>query len=140
MRSALLIVIAVTASPAAAQERTAPMRETLVGLTRVLGESQALRQACEGDDQYWRSRMNRLVETEQPDPELESRMKASFNAGLAETRRLYPFCGDSARRAQASSAARGQELAETLAQARYRTGVQPAPIEGEEAAAPAEPH
>ena len=116
------------------------MQEVLVGLTRTLGESQALRQACEGgDDQYWRSRMNRLMETEMPEPELEGRLKASFNAGLAETRRLYPFCGDSARRAQALAAVRGQELADRLAHARYRTGIQPVLPESETPPVEAEP-
>lgn len=140
MRPAFLIAIAMTASsvPALAQDRTADMREALVGLTRVLGESHALRQACGGsDDQYWRVRMNRLLETETPDEELEGRMKASFNAGFADTRRLYPFCGDGARQAQGLAAARGQELSTSLSHARYRTGV--APVIPEEEGVTAEP-
>lgn len=138
MRPALLIVIAMTAAPALAQERPAEMREALVGLTRVLGESHALRQTCEGaDDQYWRSRMTRLIENETPDEELEGRMKAAFNAGFAETRRLYPVCGDGARRAQGLVAARGRDLSTTLAHAKYRTGV--IPVLPEEEGVTAEP-
>ena len=140
MRPALLIAIAMIASstPALAQERPAELRAALVGLTRVLGESHALRQACAGaDDQYWRSRMNRLLEAETPDAEFEDQMKANFNAGFAETRRLYPICNDSARRAQGLAAMRGQELSAALSHARYRTGV--APVVPEEEGVTAEP-
>ena len=140
MRPAFLIAIAMIASsaPALAQERPAELRAALVGLTRVLGESHALRQACEGaDDQYWRSRMNRLLETETPDVEVEEQLKASFNAGFAETRRLYPFCNDNARRAQGLAAMRGQELSAALSHARYRTGI--APVVPEEEGVTAEP-
>ena len=72
MRPALLVLIlSMLPLPAFAQERSIEMRESLVSLARVLGESHALRQACEGgEDQFWRSRMNRLVETEQAEPVL----------------------------------------------------------------------
>lgn len=126
------------ASAASAQDRTAEMRHALVGLTRVLGESHALRQACEGaDDMYWRSRMTRLVETEQPDPEFEQQLKDGFNAGFAEMRRLYRSCDDGARRAQEMTAVRGRELSATLAHAKYRTGVMP--VTPEEEGVTAEP-
>jgi len=64
--------------------------------------------------------MNRLVETEQAEPVLEREMKDSFNAGFAESRRLYPVCGEGTRRAQGAAAARGRELALGLSQAKYR--------------------
>lgn len=122
MRSALIVLaLSVFALPALAQERTIEMRDALVNLARVLGESHALRQACEGSgDQYWRTRMTRLAETEQAEPVLEQDMKDGFNAGFAETKRLYPACGDSTRRAQGLAAARGREIALGLSQAKYR--------------------
>lgn len=122
MRSALIVlVLSALALPAFAQERSIEMRESLVSLARVLGESHALRQVCEGgEDQFWRSRMNRLMETEQAEPVLEREMKDSFNAGFADSRRLYPACGEQARRAQGAAAARGRELALELSQAKYR--------------------
>jgi uncharacterized protein (TIGR02301 family) len=133
MRRVLLIasLLLVPAEAASAQERPVEMRQTLVDLTRVLGESHALRKACEGaDDQYWRSRMSRLVEAEQAEPELETKMRDSFNAGFAEARRLYQGCDDGVRRAQGLMAARGRELSTTLAHAKYRSGVmQPTPEE-----------
>ncbi|MDF2902027.1 MAG: hypothetical protein K0Q62_2086 [Phenylobacterium sp.] len=115
------IALCIVASPASAQERTIEMREALINLTRVLGESHALRQACNGqEDQFWRGRMTRLLETEQPEPVLEEQMKDNFNAGFAETRRLYPACGETTRRAQTLAAARGREIATGLSQAKYR--------------------
>lgn len=122
MRPALLVlVLSVLALPAFAQERTIEMREALVDLARVLGESHALSQACEGaDDQFWRSRMNRLVATEQAEPVLEREMKDSFNAGFAEARRLYSDCGEPTRRAERLAAVRGHEIALGLSQAKYR--------------------
>ena len=129
---------AFVALPVLAQERDAGERQRLLDLAYALGESHALRQACEGaDDQYWRSRMNRLLEAETPDAEFEDQMKANFNAGFAETRRLYPICNDSARRAQGLAAMRGQELSAALSHARYRTGV--APVVPEEEGVTAEP-
>ena len=140
MRSALLIAFAFLALPAAAQERSPEMRGVLTSLTRVLGESHALRQACEGrENQYWRSRMTRLMETEQPDPEFEARLKDGFNAGFAEARRLYPACGDGARRAQAMAAVRGRELSGRLAQAKRRVNLLPPPLPLEQEAVAAEP-
>lgn len=139
MRLALFIAtVLAAAAPALAQDRPVEMREALIGLTRVLGESHALRQACEGaSDQHWRGRMNRLVETEQPDEDLDAKMKASFHAGFAEGRRLYPICSDGSRRALALAAIRGRELSTTLAHAKYRSGVMP--VEPEAAQVTAEP-
>lgn len=140
MRLALLTAAVLVSAPALAQDRPVEMREALVGLTRVLGESHALRQACEGaSDQHWRGRMNRLVETEQPDEDLDARMKASFNAGFAEGRRLYPVCSDGSRHALALAAARGRELSTTLAHAKYRSGVMPVEPEAEQVTAEPEP-
>ena len=122
MRPALLVLIlSMLPLPAFAQERSIEMRDALVSLARVLGESHALRQVCEGnEDQFWRSRMNRLVDTEQAEPVLERQIKDSFNAGFAETRRLYTACGEGTRRAQGLAAARGREIALGLSQAKYR--------------------
>lgn len=64
--------------------------------------------------------MTRLAETEQAEPVLEREMKDSFNAGFAESRRLYPACGEATRRAQSLAAARGREIALGLSQAKYR--------------------
>lgn len=137
MRSALLVlVLSALALPALAQERTIEMREALVQLARVLGESHALRQTCEGtDDQFWRSRMNRLAETEQAEPVLEREMKDAFNAGFAGARRLYSDCSEPARRAERLAAERGHEIALGLSQSKYRVTTVPPPQGAEDVTA-----
>lgn len=141
MRLTLLALAAFAAAmPAVAQDRSAAQREALVGLTRVLGESQALSQACEGpSERRWRDRMERLVDAEQPDEDLAARMTASFNAGLAEGRRIYPACGEGARRALALAAVRGRDLAEALSHVKYRTGIMPVEPEAEQVTAEPSP-
>lgn len=142
MRRVLPVVAALLLVPTLglAQERSPEMAQTLSDLSRVLGESHALRQACEGgDDQYWRNRMNRLVETEGGDEALEARLKGSFNAGFAEGQRLYRGCDDSTRRAQGLMALRGRELATTLSHAQYRSGVVQPSLEEEGVTAEPEP-
>ena len=141
MRLTLLALAAFAAAmPAVAQDRSAAQREALVGLTRVLGESQALSQACEGpSERRWRDRMERLVDAEQPDEDLAARMTASFNAGLAEGRRIYPAGGEGTRRALALAAVRGRDLAEALSHVKYRTGIMPVEPEAEQVTAEPSP-
>ena len=117
----LIFALCLIAVPASAQERTIEMREALVNLAGVLGQSHGLRQTCNGpEDQFWRGRMTRLLDAEQAEPVLEEQMKDNFNAGFAESRRLYPACGEATRRAQGLAATRGREIATGLSQARYR--------------------
>lgn len=140
MRPAILLAFTLAATPALAQERPPEMRGALTNLTRVLGEAHALRQICEGrDDQYWRSRMNRLMETELPDAAFEAQLKGGFNAGFAEARRRYPNCDDGARQALALAAVHGRDLSGKLAQAKYRVNVLPPPPLVEEEGVTAEP-
>jgi uncharacterized protein (TIGR02301 family) len=117
----VLAAAVAAAGPVAAQERSPELRQALVALARVLGESHALRQACYGpEDQHWRSRMTELVDTEQPDPVLERQLKDSFETGLAAGRKSYPDCSPDARQAEGQAAERGRALAAQLATARRR--------------------
>ncbi|MFN3524264.1 MAG: TIGR02301 family protein [Phenylobacterium sp.] len=118
MKPALIAILALAAAPAAAQTRGPVERQALVDLSYVLGESHALRQACEGeDDQYWRARMIRLVELEAPDESLDRRLRTAFNTGYSTARAAHPRC-DAAGRAEAARAAvRGRALALRLSQA-----------------------
>ncbi len=123
MRTALLALtlLAASAGFAQAQERTPSQRQTIIDIAYVLGESHALRQACEGAyDQYWRDRMIRLTDTEQPDPALDRRMKEAFNSGFALRRAEHPECTRASRIAEAAAARRGQGLAARLSDVTYR--------------------
>lgn len=99
-----------------AQAQDGGRRGDLIALSRVLGESQALREACEGKkDQYWRSRMMRLLSLEEADGAAGASLTAAFNAGYAEARQAWPDCGPESRRAEVDAAVRGQGLSATLA-------------------------
>jgi uncharacterized protein (TIGR02301 family) len=104
-----------TALTAHAQDRSPAERQTLVSLAYVLGESQALRQGCNGvSDVYWRSRMRELIEAEQPEAPFQRRLVDSFNQGFTEGQQRFPRCDAASRAEAARAAAKGRELAVTL--------------------------
>jgi uncharacterized protein (TIGR02301 family) len=110
--AALLLFLA---APAIAEDRAPAQRQALIDLAYVLGESHALRQACEGQaDQFWRDRMQRLVRAETPDADLDRRLKDSFNTGFIAGQSGFPACGRANRREQARLAARGRALSAGL--------------------------
>jgi len=112
-----VILTALVAAPVLAQERDARERQRLLDLAYALGESHALRQACEGEgDQYWRARMVRLTEVEQADQAFDVQLRERFNTGFAARRSEYPTCDDSSRKAEQQAARRGQALAQRLSQ------------------------
>jgi uncharacterized protein (TIGR02301 family) len=120
----LLALCVALASPAFAQDRTPTQRQTLVQLAYVLGQSHALRQACMGpDDQYWRERMARLVQTESPDSAFDVRLRDSFNSGFSSGQAQFPSCSSESRAEEAREAGRGRALASSLA--REMAGDQP---------------
>ncbi|OXE36709.1 MAG: TIGR02301 family protein [Phenylobacterium zucineum] len=113
---AMLSVMLGMSNGALAQGRDPAARQTLVNLAYVLGEAHALRQVCEGArDQVWRTRMMRLLATEQPDETLSRRLQDAFNTGFAARQGAYLTCNPAARVATARVMARGRRLAIRLA-------------------------
>ena len=116
----LLLTLVLLAGPATAlaQDRPPAVRQNLIDLAYVLGEAHALRQVCEGiQDQFWRQRMIRLVDTEQPDAAMERRLRENFNTGFATRPGEFPTCTPAAQTAEAAAMRRGRGLAERLARA-----------------------
>lgn len=112
-----LVLSALVATPGLAQERDARERQRLLDLAYTLGESHALRQACQGEsDQYWRSRMVRMTEVEQADQAFDARMRERFNTGFASRRSEYPICDDASRKAEQQVSRKGQSQAQKLSQ------------------------
>ena len=110
-----LAALTLVASAASAQERSPAERQTLIDLSYVLGESHALRQACAGaEDQFWRQRMQRLVQAEQPDAAFDRRLKESFNTGFVAGQTAFSSCSPQSRQAESRAAARGRALAASL--------------------------
>ncbi len=117
------------AIPVLAQERDAGERQRLLDIAYALGESHALRQACQGEgDQYWRARMVRMTEVEQADQAFDAQMRERFNTGFASRRSEYPTCDDASRKAEQQTARRGQALARRLSQS-MRQAARPEPTD-----------
>jgi uncharacterized protein (TIGR02301 family) len=103
------------ASPALAQERTPAERQWMVDLSRILGESHALRQVCVGpEDRFWRARMQALLDREAADQDLATRLSVAFNDGYHTGQALYPRCSEAARAEARKIAAGGEALSEKL--------------------------
>lgn len=112
-----VLLSALVAAPVFAQERAADERQRLLDLAYTLGESHALRQACQGEgDQYWRSRMVRLTEVEQADQAFDAQLRERFNTGFASRRSEYPTCDEASHKAEQATARKGQALAHRLSQ------------------------
>lgn len=125
---------AFVASPVLAQERDAAERQRLLDLAYALGQSHALRQACEGEgDQYWRSRMVRLTEVEQADQAFDVQLRERFNTGFAASRSEHPVCDEASRKAEQQTARRGQALAQRLSQSVRRARPASDPVADDEA-------
>ena len=106
-----------SACPAAAlaQQRTSAARLALVELAGVLGESHAIRQACEGrGDQFWRGRMQQLLEQEAAEAGLKTPLSVAFNNGYHAGQGRYRKCSAAARARARSIAASGKALSERL--------------------------
>lgn len=117
--TALLLAAPLLAPPvvATAQDRAPAERQRLLDLAYAIGQSHALRQACEGaGDQFWRARMVRLTEVEQADKAFDIQMRDRFNGGYAAAQAAYPECGPESRRAERQAAQRGRALASKLSQ------------------------
>lgn len=122
MRRAVLLALALAATPAVAQERAPAERQTLVALARTLGEAHALRIVCEGrDDQRWRNRMARVMEFEAADARFEARMTEAFNTGFTAAEAEHVTCDAAAKADAARVARRGRDLAQQLAGGRIET-------------------
>jgi uncharacterized protein (TIGR02301 family) len=103
-------------APVLAQERPPAERQALVDLAYAIGESHALRQLCNGDnDQFWRDRMMQLSDTEVPDAAFDARLKQAFNNGFAARQPQFTACGPDSRRAELAVARKGEAISRRLA-------------------------
>ncbi len=113
---AICLLAALAARPAAGQDRPPEARQTLVDLANVLGESHALRQACQGrQDQFWFSRMQQLLDVEAPDQGFRNRLVLSFNTGYSAGKAEFPACNPANHAEAAKIARRGKALSDSLA-------------------------
>ena len=113
MRALAAALILITAATAAAAQP--PRTEIVADLAYATGQSHALRQLCRGaEDQYWRTRMERIIDLEAKDEAARAPLAERFNEGFRAARRQYPRCSDASRSAERAVAANGNALANLL--------------------------
>lgn len=116
------ILIAIVALATAGTASAQASRSYLGDLAFSLGQSHALRQLCEGpEDQYWRTRMTRLIELEgAKDEAVRVSLAERFNDGFRASRQQFSQCTAQSRAAERSVAARGRVVAGQMANLGFR--------------------
>jgi len=85
-------------------------------LAETLGRAHAVRALCNGDqDGTWRNYMLNMMSYEAPSGPRRAALTEAFNRGYRSQSRETPNCNDASSRVEAGIAARGKELADTIA-------------------------
>ena len=113
LAASLAISMAVTVQPASAAE--APFEPGLMRLAEVLGSLHFLRNLCGEKGDQWRLEMEKLLESENPDPNRRARFIASFNRGYRSFSGTYTQCTPSATEAIARYMKEGETLSRDIA-------------------------
>ena len=113
-----VLAAALTATAAGAQDRSPAQRQRLLDLAYALGESHALKRACDPDDLYWYDRMERLLDVEQPDMAFRNELVSRFNTAFEVREAQFPECDAAARAEAAKAARRGRAVAAALSRIR----------------------
>lgn len=113
LAACLAVSMTVAASPAPAAE--APFEPGLMRLAEVLGSLHFLRNLCGEKGDKWRGEMEKLLESENPDPDRRARFIASFNRGYRSFSGTYTRCTPSATEAIARYMKEGETLSRDIA-------------------------
>ncbi len=105
--------VALAAVPACAAE--APFEPGLMRLAEILGSLHFLRNLCGEKGDRWRAEMEKLLESEKPDPERRARFIASFNRGYRSFNGTYTQCTASATEAIGRYMREGEQLSRDIA-------------------------
>lgn len=107
------IAAGIALSPARAAE--APFEPGLMRLAEILGSLHFLRSLCGETGGNWRAEMEKLLESENPDPERRARFIASFNRGYRSFGTAYNQCTSSATEAIRRYVKEGEDLSRDIA-------------------------
>lgn len=114
---ALLLGATAYAQPPEGEDgpRAAPLY-LISELAETLGRAHAVRTVCNGDqDGTWRNYMLNMMSYEAPSGPRRAALTEAFNRGFRSQTRDTPACNDASSRVEASIAARGRELSDTIA-------------------------
>jgi len=109
----LAVSTAVAVRPAFSVE--SPFEPGLMRLAEVLGSLHFLRNLCGEKGDQWRGEMEKLLESENPDPERRARFIASFNRGYRSFGGTYTQCTASATEAISRYMKEGETLSRDIA-------------------------
>ena len=112
---AIAIVALSSAAPGRAASVEAPFEQPLMRLAEVLGSLHYLRNLCGETGNQWRDEMERLLASENPQPERKARFVASFNRGYRSFDRVYVACTPSATEAISRYMKEGEALTRDIA-------------------------
>ena len=112
-----LVVAALIAWPiaASAAPENKPYDDKLMRISEILGAVHYLRELCSANEgQYWRERMQELMDAEGSSTLRRSRLTRAFNQGYRSYSRTYNTCSPSAQTAITRFLAEGAQLSEGL--------------------------
>ncbi len=109
----LAVSMTVVARPALSAE--APFESGLMRLAEILGSLHFLRNLCGEKGDQWRTEMEKLIDSENPDPERRARFIASFNRGYRSLGGTYTQCTASATEAISRYTREGETLSRDIA-------------------------
>lgn len=109
------LAAALGVSAVRAQAVEAPFEPGLVRLAEILGSLHFLRNLCGEKGDQWRVEMEKLLETENPDPDRRARFVAAFNRGYRSFGTSYSRCTASATEAIDRYMKEGEALSRDIA-------------------------
>lgn len=110
-----LLTLCLVAAAPSARAAEAPYEPGLLRLAEVLGSLHFLRNLCGETGSQWRDEMEKLLESESPEPDRRARLVASFNRGYRSFEGTYTRCTDSAIEAINRYLAEGGTLSRDIA-------------------------
>ncbi|MER8698367.1 TIGR02301 family protein [Mesorhizobium sp. M1227] len=113
LAACLAVSVVVGARPAITAE--APFEPGLMRLAEVLGSLHFLRNLCGEKGDRWRAEMEKLIASENPNPERRARFIASFNRGYRSFGGTYTQCTASATEAISRYMKEGETLSRDIA-------------------------
>jgi uncharacterized protein (TIGR02301 family) len=118
-RASLFLAVCLAASAAVAVRPAlsaeAPFEPGLMRLAEVLGSLHFLRNLCGEKGDQWRIEMEKMIDSENPDPERRARFIASFNRGYRSFGGTYTQCTASATEAISRYTTEGETLSRDIA-------------------------
>lgn len=111
----VMLVSSLTAQAVPARAADGPFEAGLLRLSEVLGSLHFLRNLCGENGDTWRAEMEKLLASENPEPERRAKFVARFNRGYRAFENTYTTCTGSATEAISRYMKEGEDLSREIA-------------------------